>query len=121
MDEQARHNITPKQVRYPTDCRFTSDCSPPRLAATQLSSITELRPAPARTFTVPTKRPRGRTHPRASEDPVLVAQQWGKHLRKRVVTPRTRLLLDSRMRENDSHRVDHGDQVLHSNLDELNH
>jgi hypothetical protein len=29
----------PKQVRHPTDCRFTSGCSPPRLAATQLPSI----------------------------------------------------------------------------------
>src|SRR6202011_4547168 len=25
--------VTPKQVRQPTDCRFTSGCSPPRLAA----------------------------------------------------------------------------------------
>jgi hypothetical protein len=33
--EQARHEIPPKQVRPPTDCRFTSSCSPPRLAATQ--------------------------------------------------------------------------------------
>ena len=57
--EQARHEITPKQVRYPTDCQFASRCSPPRLAATQLRSASELRPAPARTSTVPTKRPRG--------------------------------------------------------------
>src|SRR5207245_5332537 len=40
-NEQARHSITPNQVRPPTDCRFTSGCSPPRLAATQLPSITE--------------------------------------------------------------------------------
>ena len=40
-DEQARHSITPNQVRPPTDCRFTSGCSPPRLAATQLPSISE--------------------------------------------------------------------------------
>ncbi len=39
--EQARHSFTPNQVRHPTDCRFTSGCSPPRLAATQLPSITE--------------------------------------------------------------------------------
>ena len=60
-NEQARHSVPPKQVRHPTDCRFTSGCSPPRLAATQLPSITELRPTPARTSTVQTKRPHGRT------------------------------------------------------------
>ena len=62
-NEQARHEITPKQVRYPTDCQFASRCSPPRLAATQLRSASELRPAPARTSTVPTKRPRGAHSP----------------------------------------------------------
>jgi hypothetical protein len=41
MNEQARRTLTPNQVRHPTDCRFTSGCSPPRLAATQLPSITE--------------------------------------------------------------------------------
>ena len=30
----------PKRVRYPTDWSFTSCCSPPRLAATQLQSVT---------------------------------------------------------------------------------
>src|SRR5258708_951008 len=30
----------PNRVRYPTDCTFTSRCSPPRLAATQLRSVT---------------------------------------------------------------------------------
>jgi len=40
-DEQARRSFTPNQVRHPTDCRFTSGCSPPRLAATQLPSIAE--------------------------------------------------------------------------------
>ena len=44
--EQARHEIPPKQVRHPTDCRFTSGCSPPRLAATQLPSITGLATNP---------------------------------------------------------------------------
>jgi hypothetical protein len=39
--EQARYSFTPKQVRYPTDCQFTSGCSPPRLATTQLPSTTE--------------------------------------------------------------------------------
>src|SRR5215467_15966737 len=41
-NEQARHRSTPNQVRHPTDCRFISGCSPPRLTATQLPSITEL-------------------------------------------------------------------------------
>ena len=41
MNEQARHRLTPNQVRPPPDCRFTSGCSPPRLTATQLPSITE--------------------------------------------------------------------------------
>jgi len=40
-NEQARHRSTPNQVRHPTDCRFISGCSPPRLTATQLPSITE--------------------------------------------------------------------------------
>src|SRR6185369_11552867 len=68
-DEQARHGATPNQVRQPTDCRFASGCSPPRLAATQLPSTKEARHPPARTSTVPTKRPRGRTHPGESRDP----------------------------------------------------
>ena len=67
--EQARHRVTPKQVRHPTDCQFTSGCSPPRLAATQLPSISEPRPTPARTCTVLTKRPHGRTHARESGHP----------------------------------------------------
>src|SRR5215472_11935932 len=40
-NEQARHSVTPNRVRHPTDCRFISGCSPPRLAATRLPSITE--------------------------------------------------------------------------------
>ena len=40
-NEQARHSFTPNRVCQPTDCRFTSGCFPPRLAATQLPSITE--------------------------------------------------------------------------------
>ena len=63
MELQARHGIPPNQVRQPTDCRFTSSCSPPRLATTQLPSITGLRPTQARTFTALAKRPRGRTMP----------------------------------------------------------
>src|SRR5580700_3709230 len=34
--------IPPKQVRYPAGCPFASDCSPPRLAATQLSSASRV-------------------------------------------------------------------------------
>src|SRR5215472_17602686 len=41
-NEQAHHRSTPNQVRHPTDCRFISGCSPPRLTAAQLPSITEL-------------------------------------------------------------------------------
>src|SRR5450432_4826312 len=29
IHEQARHKTPPKQVRHPTDCQFTSSCSPP--------------------------------------------------------------------------------------------
>jgi hypothetical protein len=39
INEQARHKTPPKQVRHPTDCRFTSGCSPPHLTVTQLPSI----------------------------------------------------------------------------------
>ena len=58
-NEQARHELPPKQVRHPTDCRFVSGCSPPRLARawlTQLPSTTELRHPPARTCTALTLR-----------------------------------------------------------------
>src|SRR6201985_671029 len=41
LNEQARRSFTPNQVRHPTDCRFTSDCFPPRLTATQFPSVTE--------------------------------------------------------------------------------
>jgi sulfide dehydrogenase cytochrome subunit len=64
--EQARRVIPPKQVCHPTDCWFTSSCSPPHLTATQLPSISGLRPTQARTYTTLTKRPHGRTHGSAS-------------------------------------------------------
>src|SRR3954468_4438338 len=70
-NELARHSLPPNQVRHPTDCQLTSGCSPPRLAATQSPSITELRQTPERTLTVLSKRPHGRTRPRAGGDPVL--------------------------------------------------
>jgi hypothetical protein len=42
MVTQARRSIPPKQVRYPTGCSFASSCSPPRLAATQLLSASQV-------------------------------------------------------------------------------
>ena len=62
MNEQARRYIPPNRVRYPTDRRFASGCSPPRLAATQLPSATGLWLTPARTCTVLLWRLHRRTH-----------------------------------------------------------
>ena len=39
VDTQARQRHRPKRVRYPTDCEFTSSCSPPQVALTQLLSV----------------------------------------------------------------------------------
>ena len=64
MNEQARRSSPPNRVRHPTDRQFALGCSPPRLAATQLPSATELWLPPTRTFTVLLWRPRGRTHSR---------------------------------------------------------
>jgi hypothetical protein len=45
ITQQARHNDRPNRVRhYPTDWSFTSCCSPPRLATTQLQLVTTFRP-----------------------------------------------------------------------------
>ena len=63
MESQARRSSPPNRVRYPTDQQFASGCSPPRLAATQLPSATELWHTPTRTFTVLIWRPCGRTIP----------------------------------------------------------
>jgi hypothetical protein len=38
FNEQARRHVRPKRVRFTTDCKFASGCSPPRLTATQLPS-----------------------------------------------------------------------------------
>ena len=38
FNEQARRHVRPNRVRFTTDCKFASGCSPPRLAATQLPS-----------------------------------------------------------------------------------
>src|SRR5215510_793493 len=69
MESQARRSSPPNRVRYPTDQQFASGCSPPRLAATQLPSATELWHTPTRTFTVLMWRPHGRTHSRAGGNP----------------------------------------------------
>ena len=63
MESQARRNTTPNRVRHPTDRQFASGCSPPRLAATQLPSATELWHTPTRTCTVLIWRHHGRTIP----------------------------------------------------------
>ena len=60
-ESEARRNTTPNRVRYPTDRQFASSCSPPRLAATQLPSATELWHTPTRTCTVLIWRHHGRT------------------------------------------------------------
>jgi len=52
LNPQARRYVRPNRVRYPTDCRFVSGCSPPRLAATQLPSAARERASPRKgTFT----------------------------------------------------------------------
>jgi hypothetical protein len=63
LASQARRYTTPNRVCYPTDRHFASGCSPPRLAATQLPSATELWHTPAWTFTMLMWRLHGRTMP----------------------------------------------------------
>jgi hypothetical protein len=63
MGSQARRYTTPNRVRYPTHRQFASGCSPPRFAATQLPSASELWHTPARTCTVLIERHHGRTVP----------------------------------------------------------
>ena len=63
MESQARRSTTPNRVRHPTGRQFASACSPPRLAATQLPSATELWHTPTRTCTVLIWRHHGRTIP----------------------------------------------------------
>ena len=69
MNEQARRSSPPNRVRYPTDQQFALGCSPPRLAATQLPSATELWLSPAWTFTMLLWRLHGRTHTGESRYP----------------------------------------------------
>ena len=52
MNEEARRTAPPKRVRFTTDRKFASGCSPPRLTATQLPSATGLWLTPARTLTM---------------------------------------------------------------------
>jgi hypothetical protein len=69
MSEQARRSFPPNRVRSPTDRQFASGCSPPRFAATQLPSATELWLSPAWTSTMLMWRPHGRTHPGENRGP----------------------------------------------------
>jgi hypothetical protein len=46
LNPEARRYARPNRVRHPTDCRFVSGCSPPRVAATQLPLITRERASP---------------------------------------------------------------------------
>jgi len=49
---QAHRYARPNRVRHPTDCMFTSGCSPPHLAAAQLPLATRERASPGEgTFT----------------------------------------------------------------------
>ncbi len=50
--QEAGHDNRPNRVRHPADQRFTSSCSPPPLARTQLLSVTTFRPNLARTCTL---------------------------------------------------------------------
>ena len=50
---QARRYARPNRVRHPTDCRFASGCSPPRLAATQLPLATQERASPGKGTSTP--------------------------------------------------------------------
>ena len=69
LNEQARRLIPPNRIRHPTDCRFASSCSPPRLAATQLLSASGSWLPPTRTPTALISRLHGRTHSRESGNP----------------------------------------------------
>jgi hypothetical protein len=52
LNPEARRYARPNRVCYPTDCRFVSGCSPPRVAATQLPLTTRKRASPGKgTFT----------------------------------------------------------------------
>ena len=76
MNEKARRNTLPNQVRYPTDWLFTSSCSPPHLTVTQLLSVTEPWLTPTRTFTVLLKRLSRRTHPGEGRDLMKVCREF---------------------------------------------
>ena len=44
LGEKVGRDNRPNQVRHPTDQQFTSSCSPPPLARTQLLSVTKFKP-----------------------------------------------------------------------------
>src|SRR3990170_6617620 len=44
LGKKVGHDNRPNRVRYPTDRQFTSSCSPPPLARTQLLSVTKFKP-----------------------------------------------------------------------------
>jgi hypothetical protein len=72
---QIRHDDSPNRVRHdPTDWSFTSRCSPPRLAATQLRSVTKFRPTLTRTFTSLIRNTYMRTHRWACPSGALTGQ-----------------------------------------------
>ena len=77
LNEQARRYTPPNRVRHPADRQFTSGCSPPRLATTQLPSVTELWQTPTRTCTVLIQRPHRRTRSRVGGNPVAYSEVAG--------------------------------------------
>ena len=65
--QQAHRHARPNRVRHPTDCRFASGCSPPRLATAQLPLATRERASPKEgTFTPQIAPAPRRTVPRQS-------------------------------------------------------
>jgi len=62
LNPEARRYARPNRVRYPTDCRFASGCSPPRLAATQLPLATRKRASPGKGTFHPSDRACSQAH-----------------------------------------------------------
>ncbi|MGO9019546.1 MAG: hypothetical protein ACLQVJ_14480, partial [Syntrophobacteraceae bacterium] len=66
LNPEARRNVRPNRVRYPTDCMFVLGCSPPRLTATQFPLTTGSEHLPGGDFH-PSDRARFQAHgPRPS-------------------------------------------------------
>jgi hypothetical protein len=88
-NEQARHRSTPNQVRHPTDCRFISGCSPPRLTRRSYLQLRSPRLAPTRTSTMQTERPHGaHSFPRKRESRDFSRLPLGPRFRGRNPIPR---------------------------------